>query len=117
MKVSEIAEILNAEIVAGKELADMEINSACGSDMMSDVLAYFKDQGILLTGLVNPQVVRTAEMMDIKCIAFVRGKRPDGTLTDLAEERGIVVMLTDENMFTACGLLYSNGLTEAGRHE
>ncbi len=77
---------------------------------MSDVLAYVKDQGLLLTGLVNPQVVRTADMMDMKCIVFVRGKVPGPDIVDLAQERGIVVMTSELRMYTACGLLYSRGL-------
>ena len=78
--------------------------------MMSDVLAYVKDQSVLLTGLVNPQVVRTAEMMDMPCVVFVRGKKPDETIVALAKDRGIVLMSTPHRMFTACGLLYQNGL-------
>ena len=82
----------------------------CGSDFMSDVLAYVKDQALLLTGLVNPQVVRTAEMMDMKCIVFVRGKVPDETILEMARERDIVVMTSEKPMFIACGLLYTTGL-------
>ena len=86
------------------------MSTACGSDMMSDVLAYVKEQAVLLSGLVNPQVVRTAEMMDMKCIVFVRGKRPDIDMINLAEQRDIVLLGTKLEMFTACGLLYKNGL-------
>ena len=78
MKVQNIVNILKAEILAEGDLQE-EVKTACGSDMMSDVLAFVKDQSVLLTGLVNPQVVRTAEMMDMHCIIFVRGKRPDET--------------------------------------
>ena len=78
--------------------------------MMSDVLAFVKDQAVLLTGLVNPQVVRTADMMDIHCVVFVRGKEPDDAMISLAEERGMVLLTTQKRMFTACGLLYQAGL-------
>ena len=71
----------------------------CGSDMMSDVLAFVKDQAVLLTGLVNPQVIRTAEMMDIVCIVFVRGKMPDPSMIGLAEERGIALLSCGQRMF------------------
>ena len=76
MKIRIIRELLDAEVLCGQEYMDREVNSACGSDMMSDVLAYVKDQAVLLTGLVNPQVVRTAEMMDMVCVVFVRSKMP-----------------------------------------
>ena len=110
MKIRIIRELLDAEVLCGQEYMDREVNSACGSDMMSDVLAYVKDQAVLLTGLVNPQVVRTAEMMDIICICFVRGKQPDEAMIALAREKGIVLLTTTLRMFTACGILYESGL-------
>ena len=110
MKIIEIQKLLDAEILCGSESLEKEIHSACGSDMMSDVLAYVKDQAVLLTGLVNAQVIRTAEMMDMKCIVFVRGKQPDEDMIELAVERDIVLLGTKLEMFTACGLLYKNGL-------
>ncbi len=115
MTVRQIAEILDAEILCCEELADnVSIHSACGSDMMSDVLAYVKDQGMLLTGLVNPQVVRTAEMMDMCCVAFVRGKRPDAAIIELAQSKNIILLTTQERMYPACGKLYKAGL-DAGK--
>jgi len=110
MKISTIKELLNANVLCCEELLNTHVYSACGSDMMSDVLAFVKDQAVLLTGLVNPQVVRTAEMMDIHCIVFVRGKIPDNTIIELAKEKEIVVLATTERMFPACGKLYANGL-------
>jgi len=111
MTVNDVKEILKAEIICGEENLDTEVKTACGADMMSDVLAFVKDQSVLLTGLVNPQVVRTAEMMDMHCIVFVRGKVPDESVVSLAKERGEMVLLTTPyRMFTACGLLYDNGL-------
>lgn len=110
MKVSQIMEILDASLLTPEDFTDPEILAACGSDMMSDVLAVSRDKDILLTGLVNPQVVRTAEMLDMKCIVFVRGKKPDETLLDLARDRGIIILATGERMFEACGKLYAAGL-------
>ena len=87
MKASEIKNILEADILTGEENLDMDVFAACGSDLMSDVMAYVKDNVVLLTGLVNPQVVRTAEMMDIKLIVFIRGKRPEETIIQMAKEK------------------------------
>lgn len=114
MKINAIKELLDAEVLCGSESLEKEIHSACGSDMMSDVLAYVKDQAVLLTGLVNAQVIRTAEMMDMKCIVFVRSKRPSQDMIDLAEESGIAVLTTAKRMYDACGILYSNGLKGNG---
>ena len=110
MNLSEVRDTLQAEVLYGEDLLDREVTSACGSDFMSDVLAYVKNQALLLTGLVNPQVVRTADMMDMKCVVFVRGKRPGETVLALARERDVVVMTTTLRMYDACGRLYSKGL-------
>jgi predicted transcriptional regulator len=111
MKIREIAKLLEADVLCGEELLDGEVHSACGCDMMSDVLAFVKEQAVLLTGLCNPQVVRTAEMMDMRCIVFVRGKMPSADIVALAEESGIVVLASNERMYVACGKLYCNGLS------
>ena len=110
MKLLEIKEILNAEVLTGEELLDTEVFAACGSDLMSDVLAFVKDQALLLTGLMNPQVIRTAEMMDMKAIVFVRGKKPEDSVIELAEERKLVILSTELPLYVACGELYINGL-------
>ena len=77
---------------------------------MSDVLAFVKDQALLLTGLVNSQVVRTAEMMDMKAIVFVRGKVPGDDIVSLADEAGIAVLSTQLPLYISCGKLYCEGL-------
>ena len=110
MTVADIKRILEAEVHCGEDMMDHEVRTACGSDMMSDVLAFVKDQSVLLTGLVNSQVIRTAEMMDMVCVVFVRGKTPNAEMLELAKERDLVVMSTRYRMFTACGLLYDGGL-------
>ena len=110
MKISTIQELLEAEVVCGEEYLDHEVHSACGSDMMSDVLAYVKDQAVLLTGLVNPQVIRTAEMMDMMCVVFVRSKSPSEEMIRLAKESDMVILKTKKRMYEACGRLYVGGL-------
>ena len=110
MTIGKLRELLDAEVLCGGELLERDIHSACGSDMMSDVLAYVKDQAVLLTGLVNSQVIRTAEMMDMICVVFVRSKRPTLEMIEIAEESGITLLATKMRMYEACGTLYSNGL-------
>ena len=111
MKIRDIVNLLDAKVLCGEELLDGEVSSAFGCDMMSDVLAFVKEQAVLITGLCNPQVVRTAEMMDMRCIVFVRGKMPPADVVSLAKESGIVVLATNERMYPACGKLYVNGLS------
>ena len=110
MTLEEVLSIIDGKAVSGDVDLQMKIQMACGADLMSDVLAFVKDQPILLTGLVNTQVVRTADMMDINCVVFVRGKKPDPALVELARERGMAVMSTPYTMYSACGRLYSAGL-------
>jgi len=110
MRIKDIKEVLGATVICGEEFLNREIHTACGSDMMSDVLAFLKDQAVLLTGLCNAQVIRTAEMMDVICIVLVRGKMPDDVMINLAKQKEIVLMTSGHRMFSACGILYENGL-------
>ena len=118
MLLSEIKDIVKAEVLTGEsenDLKNIDIHNACGSDMMSDVLAFVKDQALLLTGLINAQVIRTAEMMDILAICFVRGKTPPESVIELAKDLGMVVLRTEYPMYVACGELYVKGL-EGGKN-
>ncbi len=114
MKLKQVSEILDARTLTSAPWEEIEVESACGCDLMSDVLAFVKNHALLLTGLVNPQVIRTAEMMDIKTIVFVRGKEPQAPVLELAEDMGITVMTTKYPLYIACGKLYQNGLGGRG---
>ena len=114
MTVGDAVKTLDGQFFWGQEKADMEIASACGADLMSDVMAFVKDKVLLLTGLVNPQVIRTAELLDIHCIIFVRGKVPNREMIELAEESEIILGGTKLSMFLACGKLYEAGLKTGG---
>ena len=108
--IRDLLTILDAKVLCGEEQLDEEVRTACGSDLMSDVLAFVKDKSILITGLTNVHVMRTAEMLDMRCIIFVRGKTPAEEVLTLAREKGIAVISTQRGMFTASGLLYGAGL-------
>ena len=110
MTIREVMKIVDGNVLVGKDRLDTPVDTACGSDLMSDVLAFVKDQAVLLTGLCNPQVIRTAEMIDIYCIVFIRGKKPTEEMIEMAKERDIAIICTDHRMFNACGMLYDNGL-------
>ena len=113
MLLYDIKSILDAEILSGETddvLKSKDIHTACGCDLMSDVLAFVKDQSLLLTGLINAQVVRTAEMMDIVAICFVRGKAPADDVIALAKEKDITLLTTSQPLYLACGKLYDGGL-------
>ena len=111
MLLSEIKDVLGAEFLGDDEsLLEKDIVTAFGSDLMSDVLAFVDEQTMLLTGLINSQVIRTAEMMDITAICFVRGKVPAEDVIALAREKDIALLSTAKTMYTSCGLLYTNGV-------
>lgn len=114
MTVAEAVTLLEGQIFSGEDKSDMVVASACGADLMSDVMAFVKDRVLLLTGLVNPQVIRTAELLDIHAIIFVRGKAPSRDMIDMAEESDIVLGGTKLPMFLACGKLYEAGLRTGG---
>ena len=109
-----IKDILDAKVLYGVDLLHKEILSACGSDLMSDVLAFVKEQTLLLTGLTNHHVIRTAELLDVSAIVFVRGKCPTQDMVDMAVQRSIVLLSTQETLYTACGKLYQAGLSGGG---
>ncbi|HUU18069.1 MAG TPA: DRTGG domain-containing protein [Sedimentisphaerales bacterium] len=117
MKLKDIKRILEAEVLVGEDLLSEEVVMACGSDLMSDVLAFAKHGAILLTGLTNPQVVRTAEMADLRAICFVRGKKPGQETIEIAESKDIPLLTTPLPMFESCGRLYREGLPGCSEYE
>ncbi len=110
MLLREVKEILDAEILAGEEYMDREVEAAFSCDLMSDVLAFVDEKVLLLTGLTNLQVIRTAEMLDLSNIVFVRGKNPDDDVCKLAKEKKMVLMRVRHTLFEASGLLYKSRL-------
>ncbi len=110
MILKEIKEILEAEVLVGEESLDIDITMACGADLLSDVLAFTKSGSLLLTGLTHPQVIRTAEIAEIKAVCFVRGKRPPDETVDLAKKRGLPLLCTSLLMYESCGRLYNREL-------
>ena len=116
MKIREIRSLLDADVLIGEEHLDKDMLTACGSDLMSDVLAFVKDHTVLLTGLTNPHVMRTAEMLDIGCVVFARGKRPTREMLDMAEDLGVCMMATKHTLYVACGILYKHGLAGTEQH-
>lgn len=110
MTVNDVKNLLDASVVTGQAMLSKEVRTACGSDLMSDVLAYIKDRAVLLTGLLDTQVISTADMMGIECVVFVRGKTPKEEMVKLAAEVHLPVLTTNLRMFEACGRLYHAGL-------
>ena len=109
VKLTAIIDCLEAQVILNKQENDIDVEMACGADLMSDVLSFTKPGSLLLTGLTTPQVVYTAEMADIKIICFVRGKTPQAETVRLAEGKNIVLLHTNLPMFESCGRLYNRG--------
>ena len=110
MQISYLRDLLEAKVLCGEDRLEEDVTTVFASDMMSDVLAFSKDHSVLITGLCNPQVIRTAEMLDIVCVIFVRKKKPDETILSMAKERELIVMETGHRMYSTCGMLYQAGL-------
>lgn len=115
MTLENVREMLDASVLTKDHDPELTVESAFASDMMSNVLAYGTNKSILLTGLYNPQVLRTAEMMGMACVVFIGRRDPDPDVVALADDLEICLMRTNYSMFTACGLLYAAGLR--GRSE
>ncbi|MBE5813729.1 MAG: hypothetical protein IKK08_04700 [Clostridia bacterium] len=110
MTIRDLIPILDAKVLCGEDRLDEEVCMACGSDLMSDVLAFVKEKCVLITGLTNVHVMRTAEMLDIHCVIFARGKIPSEEILEEAREIGIAVLATENTNYTTCGLLYQAGI-------
>ncbi len=110
MTIKDMVNILHARVLCGEERLDTPVYTACCSDLMSDVLAFVNEKTVLITGLANPHVLRTADMLDLKCLVYVRSKVPNEEIIEQADEQGLAVIATRETAFTACGLLYQAGL-------
>ena len=117
MLLKEIRDVLKAELLIGEESLDLDIEMACGADLLSDVLAFTKSGALLLTGLTHPQVIRTAEIAEIKAVCFVRGKRPPTETVELAKEKGVPLLCTSLPMYESCGRLYSHALPGCSQTE
>lgn len=117
MRIVDIVGVLNAQHVTGEYGAEDEISTAFGADLMSDALAFVDPDTLILTGMVNSHVLRTAEMLEVRFLMFVRGKTPDEELVELADELNIVLFRTEYTMFEACGLLYKAGLRGCTRNK
>lgn len=116
MILRDVRDLLGAQVLAGEDRLEQSVISACCSDLMSDVLAFVSEKTVLLTGLTNLHVLRTAEMLDLKCVVFARGKLPGRDLLERAQEMGLVIMTARHTMFTCAGLLYEGGLRGAAMH-
>ncbi|ADL13319.1 DRTGG domain-containing protein [Acetohalobium arabaticum] len=110
MELKDVKEITESEIIIGEDNLDLEITTACGADLMSDVLAFTVEKTLLLTGLTKLQVIRTADLIDLSAIIFVRGKQPSDEAVKLAQETEIPLLYTDYTLYESCGRLYQAGL-------
>jgi predicted transcriptional regulator len=117
MKLGDVLELIEGKVITKDPDLDLDIEMGCGADLMSDVLAFTHEGTLLMSGLTNPQVVRTAEMAGIRAIVFVRGKIPPAETVSLAEEKGIPLLASKYTMFETCGRLYQAGLTSCGLFE
>jgi predicted transcriptional regulator len=114
LTLEEILATIDGKLISKKADLRMVVETGCGADLMSDVLAFTHVGTLLMTGLTNPQVVRTAEIAGIKAIVFVRGKTPPPETLALAEEKDIPLIVTKFTMYETCGRLYKSGLKSCG---
>jgi predicted transcriptional regulator len=114
MRLRDVLEVIEGKVISKNVDLDQEVKMGCGADLMSDVLAFTHEGTLLMSGLTNPQVVRTAEMAGIEAIVFVRGKLPPPETIALAEEKNVPLLASKYTMFETCGRLYAEGLPSCG---
>jgi predicted transcriptional regulator len=116
MKLSQIIDIIEGKLFFQEINLEREIKGGCGADLMSDVLASIQPEAILLTGLCNPQVIRTASMADVRAVVILRGKLPSPEMIELAKTENIPLISSPYGMFEICGRLYQSGLSSFERN-
>lgn len=110
MKLADLAYILKAKLLCCEHNSDKTVSFVSAGDLMSDILTSTHPNALLITGLVNVQVIRTAEMLDIAGIIFTNGKQPTRDMLELAIQKGIPLFVTAKTLYLSCGLLYEAGL-------
>ena len=110
MKLKEVKELLDATVIVGEDKLDMEVHTAFGADLMSDVMAFAKAGSLLLTGLTSPQVIETSSNRNIAAIILVRGKKPSSEAIDMAKKLQIPILSTKYILFETAGILYTKGI-------
>ncbi|MDD3307766.1 MAG: hypothetical protein PHO29_11815 [Acetobacterium sp.] len=115
MKLSLVRDLLDAVVLSGENHLEEEIYFAFGCDLMSDVLCFAREDAILLTGLVNKQVLNTVDMANMNSIIFVRNKMPSQEMIEMAKERNLLIMATRHILFESCGILYQHGMKGASQ--
>lgn len=110
MKLKEILEALEADLLTEDSDLEIEISCAFGSDLISDTLMCVKEPTLLLTGLTNPQVIRLSDMIDLQGVIFVRGKIPSQEIIEMAKERDLPLISTKNTLYKSSGILYNSGL-------
>ncbi|NLJ86270.1 MAG: hypothetical protein GX322_07500 [Firmicutes bacterium] len=110
MKIKEVLEVIDAELLTKPEHMERQVLSVCGADLMSDVLAFTKAKTLLLTGLTSIQAIRTAQVVDLAGVVFVRGKRPSPEVVEMANEEDLPLLVTHHPLYETCGKLYTCGL-------
>ncbi|MDK2823633.1 MAG: hypothetical protein PWQ67_1090 [Clostridia bacterium] len=110
MQLNQLKELLKCEVLTNEDKLDIEVKQICAAELMSNVLTCIGTNTLLITGLNNMQVIRTAEMSDIPAVIFIQGRKPNAEVIKLAQDKGIVILVTEYSLFTSCGILYASGL-------
>lgn len=117
MNLRDVQKLLQAKVLTGSEYLDRPVETCCGSDLMSDVLAFTKRNTLLCTGMTNLQVIRTADMTDLCALIVVRGKIPGDDVLEAAAENNLPVLATEHTLFEACGILYQAGIRGCSKRD
>ena len=110
MTLKEVKDILNAEVLCGEHLLDQEVITAFACDLISEMLSLASSNTLIITSLINPHVIHTAEVMDAVGVIFVGGKKPSEDIINNLNRGNIPLLSTPFLIFNACGLLFSNGI-------
>jgi redox-sensing transcriptional repressor len=106
MKMQELANKIGALVLTTGDSGQHTVTKIYAGDRVSDLLNEASDQTLLVTNLVNLQMVRMAELMEVPGICFVDGVDPGREVIDLANHNNTLLMVSPLGVFETCGLIY-----------
>lgn len=113
MRLDEVQRILECEVLTPEMDLSRQVETVVASDGMSEILAFHIPGALMITGLTNIQSVRTGDVSDVRAILYIRGKRPNDKVIELAREKKIPLLMTRFGMFDTCGMLRDHGMKGA----
>lgn len=112
IKVKEVVERFNLQVLAGEENLENNIDSVYMCDLLSNVLAHGKSQTLWITIQTHQNIVAVASLLNFSAILLPESLLPDEQTLQRAKTEGVTLLQSDKSAYTLAGELYKLGLKE-----